>query len=78
MFIEREKTFGEFVDWVCSYTDEELVNQIHIVDEMLDNDVVLESVFADYVLDMRELMRDEIVRRADERLKRGKSAFVQE
>lgn len=77
MYIKREKTFGEFVDWVCNFSDEELIRQIRIVDEMLDNDIVLESVFSDFVLDLREEMHEEIVRRSEKRLKNGIQVYAQ-
>jgi len=57
---EQVSKYGE---WVHSFSDLEVVNNISILERLLDTDDMLNSILVDIAIDLVDILKDECVRR---------------
>ena len=63
MRLEESVAWGEFLDWVSSFSSDRIVEEIVALEEFIDCDHAGETCLIDYILGLREVLRDECVRR---------------
>ena len=68
MYIEKNKEWGDLLDWVSGFDDVQLIGQIRTLEHIIDCDIAKECVLFDAVLDLYDYLRDECVRRIAERM----------
>jgi len=68
MCIEKNKEWGDILDWTCGFDDEKLIEQIRILEHIIDCNIAKDCVLFGAVLDLYNHLRNECVNRISERI----------
>lgn len=63
MHLEDSVAWGEFLDWAIGLPSDRIVGELEALEEFLDCSHLNNSSFVDCMLMLREVLRDECVRR---------------
>lgn len=63
MLIQESATWGSLINRVEKFSDNRIVEEIQVLEEMIDTDFMQNSILFDAVLSLYDFLRNECVRR---------------